>query len=85
MSRRVYDEIRSAVEARGGTMTYVPTGKRAWDIWLDGKHLRAEYDSGRFPDLDECYTPKVANPKHYSDYRTPLVPGAINRLLAKLR
>ena len=85
MGRRVYQEIRSAIEDRGGTMDYNPISKRAWNIWLDGKHFRAEYEAGRFPDLDECYTPKVANPKHYSDYELPLVTDGIDRLLNRLK
>ena len=85
MSRRAYEEIRNVVEERGGTMVYDPTGKRAWNISLNGKDFRAEYDSGRFPDLDECYTPRIDNPKHWSDYHLPLVPGGIDKLLGKLR
>ena len=42
--RRVYEELRQAVEERGGRMYFVRSGSRwgVWEIWLDGQCGRFE-------------------------------------------
>ena len=83
--RRVYEEIRTAFEEQGGTMTFEregsPTG--AWVCTLYGRQ-RVFHSNGRgFPELNKLYVPKVPNPRHWRDYTTRLVEGALPQFLAR--
>ncbi len=84
--RRAYEELRSAIESLGGSMSYVREGSQhgAWEITLGNRSGRFESNGAGFPDLDPLYVPKVAAPKHWSNYSTELVPDAIAILLSKL-
>ena len=86
--RRVYEELRQNVEARGGKMYFLRHGARwgAWEVRLDGQYGRFESNGSGFPKLDRLYVPEpeVDNPRHWKDYSSSLVPGAINELLRML-
>lgn len=87
MGRRVYEELRSAIEERGGTMKYERSGSLhgSWIIELGGKSGRFPYNGHRFPGLDEVYVPKVQNPVHWSDYSHELAEGGVDNLISRLR
>lgn len=83
-----YDEIRSLVEQRGGTMKYEREGYEfgAWVIRIGGKTTVIEAPGdGSFPRLDRLYVPRVANPRGYADYTNQLVPDAETKLWAMLK
>lgn len=83
--RRAYEEIRSAVQQRNGTMVFVRAGEQygAWIVKLGNSEKKLVSNGSGFPDLDRLYVPKagVSNPSHYSDYSTTPVDGAIERFL----
>jgi hypothetical protein len=85
--RRVYEELRSAIEQRGGRMTYsragIPGG--VWIIQLDGKVGRFESNGRGFPELDRLYVPLVDNPSRWDDYSKTTIPGAAEKLIALLK
>lgn len=87
--RRPYEELRAAVEERGGTMTWRRRGHRygAWIVAAGGRSEAFPSEGGRFPGLDELYKPKpgISNPSHWGDYSRVLQDGATDRLLRSLR
>jgi hypothetical protein len=88
MARRYYEELRSAIEQRGGTMKHTRSGYGsggAWLVDLDGKHAAFPSNGAGFPELDTLYVPGVSSPKHYSDYTTTLVENAIPKFLAYVK
>jgi hypothetical protein len=86
--RHAYGKLRDIIEHRGGTMIYQREGYRygAWVISLNGQTATIEATGEhRFPALDRLHVPKVANPVSWDDYRSVLVEGAEEQLLALLR
>lgn len=86
--RRVYEELRAAIEERGGTMAFLRGGSRwgAWEVHLLGRAGRFESNGRGFPELDCLYAPgpHVKHPTHWSDYSSELVEGAMDKLMSKL-
>lgn len=82
---RAYEEIRSAIEQRNGTMVFVRAGEQygAWVVKLGNLERKLISNGSGFPDLDKLYEPNagVGNPSHYSDYSTTPDDGAIERFL----
>jgi hypothetical protein len=88
MARRPYEELRHAIEKRGGKMSFERSGYPqggAWILKLANKSKVIESNQSGFPELDRLYIPKKPNPRHYRDYTTSLVPDAINQLIAMLQ
>lgn len=88
MSNRAYDEIRTLIEQRGGTMKYEKEGYEfgAWVIRLGGRTAIIEAPGiGSFPKLDRLYVPKIKSPRGWEDYTNQLVPDAEAKLLAMLK
>jgi hypothetical protein len=88
MERRVYEELRSGIQALGGTMTFLKEGCQggAWKVTL-GKRQAIFPSNGRgFPPLDQLYTPdperEVHN--HYKHYLQPPIDGAMDKLVSML-
>lgn len=88
MSNRAYDEIRTLIEQRGGTMKYEKEGYEfgAWVIRLGGRTAIIEAPGiGSFPKLDRLYVPKIKSPRGWEDYTNQLVPDAEAKLWAMLK
>lgn len=88
MSNRAYDEIRTLIEQRGGTMKYEKEGYEfgAWVIRLGGRTAIIEAPGiGSFPKLDRLYIPKVKSPRGWEDYTNQLVSDAEAKLWAMLK
>ena len=85
--RRVYEELREGIEARGGTMEYRADGRegKRWIVTLAGKSATVKYEDGLFPLLDALYVPLVDDPRAFDDYSKSLVDGAIDRLIEHLQ
>lgn len=87
MEFRAYDLVRSMVERLGGTMTYERKGyvHGAWVIKIGQNDLVIKASGNRsFPELDQLYTPRVKNPKHWDDYAEKLIPDAEKQLYSLL-
>jgi len=84
--RKVYEELRSGIEAMGGTMVFDRSGSThgTWVVRLKGKSAYFDSNGRGFPDLDRLYVPRVSHPRHYTDYSNELVPGALEKLIRML-
>lgn len=86
--RRAYEELRAAIEARGGTMIHERAGQPrggAWIVTLGAKTGRFVSHGNGYSRLDELYIPKPGLiPTHYKDYTKTLRDGAVDDLLAML-
>jgi len=87
MESRAYDLVRSMVERLGGSMTFEHEGYRygAWVIKIGKNTLVIKAGGNRsFPELDQLYTPRVKDPKHWDDYYETLIEDAEKQLYALL-
>ena len=87
LTRRVYEEVRALVEAKGGKMDFVRKGYRwgAWVIQIDDLEGTFPSNGSGFPPLDRLYASSKKNPSHWSDYDGDLLPDAEARLVALLQ
>ena len=84
-----YRLLQIGVAAQGGSLFYVRKGYRwgAWVVRLGGKEAVFPAEGNQsFKLLDQLHVPKpgIANPRHWYDYSHKLVPGAIDKLVARL-
>ena len=86
-TRRVYEDIRALVEAKGGKMDFVRKGYRwgAWAIQIDGLERTFPSNGSGFPPLDQLYASSKKNPSHWSDYNGDILPDAEESLMALLK
>jgi len=83
-----YGDLIAACEARGAKMFYENEGHSVGGAWVirlaDGKILIVESNGRGFPSLDKCYTPdpNIRVHNHYSHYKRPLIPEAVDKLLS---
>jgi hypothetical protein len=84
---RAYDALRTWFEQNDGCMTFERSGSRhgAWIVTHNGKTGRFESNGTGFPELDQLYVAKVANPRHESDYTKQLISDAIPNLVSMLK
>jgi len=80
----VYEALQAGIEARGGSMTFQKEGYQwgAWKVTLGQKEGIFPSNGRGFPDFDRL---KVENPNHWRDYGLPLIDGAIDKMIAKLK
>ncbi len=84
--RRVYEEVRTLIEAkRGGKMYHMRAGYQwgAWIIRLGGKERVSRSNGSGYPELDMLYQPKpgIGHPSHWEDYTNTLLPRAEQKLI----
>lgn len=86
-TQRVYEEVRTLVEANGGSMDFERKGYRwgAWIIRLQDRERIFPSNGSGFPPLDKLYGSSKKNPCHWSDYDGDLLPDAEARLIALLQ
>jgi len=85
MGNRVYDKVRSIIERHGGMMRYVRSGYKfgAWEMSINGvSKIIVATGEKSFPELDQLYSPKIAQPTTYDDYSNELIPEAEKRILS---
>lgn len=88
MARRAYEELRSAIEQMGGTMTPEREGYSQGGVWIVTLHGKRKifYSNGQgTPELDELYMRKKPQSPGRPQYTTRLVPGAIEKLVSMLK
>jgi hypothetical protein len=84
--RRAYEELRSWVEHKKGTMKHQRKGYQwgAWIVRLRGKQRIFRSNGSGYPELDKLYKPKpptpdVPEPKNWRDYTNALRPYAFEK------
>ena len=84
-NRRVYEEVRSLLESKGGTMEFERKGYQygAWILTWKGKNHIARSNGSGYPDLDQLYEPKPGdlNLNDYRSYTSRLKSDAWERAL----
>lgn len=85
--RRIYGELRSGIEDRGGKMEFDRGGSAhgTWVVRLGDRVGYFESLGTGFPDLDRLYVAKIQNPTHWKHYTNKLKPEAIEELISKLK
>ena len=76
---RAYDTIRVLIEAEGGSTEFRKKGEKKWGAWF----IKIGGREGRFPLAPDEYCPEF-NELGDAEFENTLIPGAREKLLAKL-